>query len=325
MEDLESRALQQFDKLVQRGSIIFKDAPPVHIPARPFNVRERYDHAFLRTASLSAAVLPSGENGQELQFRIASSLTKKPQVEIKEAETQPRKPQDKPSPFANDPPDFVLEHVGPEHTLRFNKFCVVRPQFVLHTNEFKPQIEPLAATDLAAAWSVLCRLESPYIVIYNGGMQGGWSLPHRHMQLLPRPPRDVHDLFPDTYGIQNGVFLNIHPLLGKIFKWQTSTDSQIQHAVRMLPQSPTEEQIFSIYNDLLTAAGVSETDYSHNLVLVREWMLVIPRSRASQEGVKIVNAAGMVGMIWIPSNDVLDIWLQSSNPMDILARFGKPW
>ncbi|EER26664.1 hypothetical protein CPC735_008370 [Coccidioides posadasii C735 delta SOWgp] len=281
MEDLESRALRQFDKLVQCGSIIFKDAPPIHVPAQPFN----------------------------LQFRIASSLTKKPQVDIKEAKAQSDRQQDTPSPFARDPPDFVLEHVGAEHTLRFNKFCVVRPQFVLHTNEYKPQIEPLSASDLAAAWSVLCKLESPYIVIYNGGVQGGWSLPHRHLQLLPRPARDVHDLFPDTYGIENGRVPNI----------------PFQHIARKLSPSPAGNDIFSIYRELLAAAGVDEPDYSHSLVLVREWMMVIPRSRASQEGVKIVNAAGMVGMIWIPSKDVLDIWLQSEDPMEILARFGKPW
>lgn len=41
MESLESRALRQFDKLVQDGSIIFKDVPAITVPAQPFNVRKR--------------------------------------------------------------------------------------------------------------------------------------------------------------------------------------------------------------------------------------------------------------------------------------------
>lgn len=98
-----------------------------------------------------------------------------------------------------------------------------------------------------------------------------------------------------------------------------------QHAACTLSPSATAEDIFSAYQRLLAAAGIEGPDYSHSLVLVREWMLVIPRSRASQDGVKIVNAAGMVGMIWIPSQEVLDIWRQSSDPMEILARYGKPW
>ncbi|PGH20811.1 hypothetical protein AJ80_03438 [Polytolypa hystricis UAMH7299] len=285
MDNLESRSLRQFDKLVQSGDIIFKDALPIHLPAQPFN----------------------------LQFRIASSLTKKPQIDIKEAKEQEKpngQPQAKPSPFARDPPEFVLDRVGPKHTLRFNKFCVVRPQFVLHTNEFEPQIDPLSAADLSAAWNVLSRLETPYIVIYNGGMQGGWSLPHRHVQLLPRPPKEEHDLYPDIYGIQDGIIPNI----------------PFKHAARILPSSISDDELFSVYNELLAATGVDETiEYSHNLVLVRDWMLVIPRSCASQEGVKVVNAASMVGMIWIPSEDILNIWRQASNPMDILTSLGKPW
>ncbi|EEP82335.1 predicted protein [Uncinocarpus reesii 1704] len=281
MGDLEARALPQFDKLVEEGSVVFKDAPPIHVSAQPYN----------------------------LQFRIAPSLTKKSQIDIKEAKAQNDKPRNASNPFARDPPDFVLEHVGPDHTLRFNKFCVVRPQFVLHTNEYKPQIEPLSEADLAAGWDVLCRLDSPYMLIYNGGLQGGWSLPHRHMQLLPRPRRDTHELFPDLYGIHTGRVPNI----------------PFRHAARMLPPSISPEQIFAIYQDLLAATGVGKPDYSHNLVLVREWMLVIPRSRAGQEGVNIANAAAMVGMIWIPSREVLDVWLQGDDPMELLAKFGKPW
>ena len=159
----------------------------------------------------------------QLQIRLAASLTKKPQIDIKEAEKKPSNPADKPSPFARDPPEFVVEHVFHKHTLRFNKFCVVRPQFVLHTDQFEPQIEPLSAADLAAAWSVLCRLKSPYVVIYNGGMQGGWSLPHRHVQLLPRPPRDTHDLFPDIYGIKNGM--SIYRALSSLLKESSPRDS----------------------------------------------------------------------------------------------------
>ncbi|KMU71974.1 hypothetical protein CISG_00283 [Coccidioides immitis RMSCC 3703] len=281
MEDLESRALRQFDKLVQCGSIIFKDAPPIHVPAQPFN----------------------------LQFRIASSLTKKPQVDIKEAKAQSDRQKDTPvRSLGILPTSFSNMSARNTRCGSTSSALSGRSSSCTRTNT-QSQIEPLSASDLAAAWSVLCKLESPYIVIYNGGVQGGWSLPHRHLQLLPRPARDVHDLFPDTYGIENGRVPNI----------------PFQHIARKLSPSPAGNDIFSIYRELLAAAGVDEPDYSHSLVLVREWMMVIPRSRASQEGVKIVNAAGMVGMIWIPSKDVLDIWLQSEDPMEILARFGKPW
>ncbi|KAK2737962.1 hypothetical protein FQN57_007316 [Myotisia sp. PD_48] len=274
-EDLETRTLRQFDKLVESGSLIYKDRPPIHLPAKPF----------------------------DFQIRIAPSLSKKPQIPIKHAEQlQQAWNQEKNNytlPFAKDPPDFVLQDVGgSSHTLRLNKFCVVRPQLILHTNEFEPQIEPLSAADIEVAWEVLCRMKTPYIVIYNGGMQGGWSLPHRHMQLLPRPSRDVHDLFPDIYGIEDGRVPNI----------------PFRHAVSRIPSDLADTyQLYTMYKDLLAATGVEGPDFSHNLVMVREWMLIIPRSRAGQEGVNIANAAAMMGMIWIPSEEVLETWRNYPN------------
>ena len=93
----------------------------------------------------------------------------------------------------------------------------------------------------------------------------------------------------------------------------------------MLPDSVDAEEIFRIYKDLLAAAGVDEADYSHNLVLTKDWMLVVPRSRATQDGFKIVNAAGMVGMIWVGSEDVFDAWHHSADRMQVLVGYGKPW
>lgn len=98
-----------------------------------------------------------------------------------------------------------------------------------------------------------------------------------------------------------------------------------KHAACTLPSCLDGEELLRIYKDLLTTAGIDETDYSHNLVMVKGWMLVLPRSRASQEGVKIVNAASMVGMIWVASEDVFDVWFHSADPMQILSKFGKPW
>lgn len=105
------------------------------------------------------------------------------------------------SPFDRDPPSFILSHPTDTHTLRFNKFCVVRPQFVLHTNEWQSQIDPLHTVDLEAGCNTLSELGEGYMLIFNGGTQGGWSLPHRHMQLLPLStgPAFGYELWPDIY------------------------------------------------------------------------------------------------------------------------------
>ncbi|KAI5288044.1 hypothetical protein KEM54_005515, partial [Ascosphaera aggregata] len=227
--NLEIESLHRFDRLVESGDIIFQGTSPILVSLKPFN----------------------------LQFRIADSLTKKPQIDIDVArklqkqqgsrETSPvpvpvsaesaesaesaappappaaaitqktlvntsnaprpapseKTTSDKPtSPFDRDPPPFILSHPTTTHTLRFNKFCVVRPQFVLHTNEWQSQIDPLQPIDFEAGWTTLRELGDGYMLIFNGGTQGGWSLPHRHMQLLPLATGEKfgYELWPDMYA-----------------------------------------------------------------------------------------------------------------------------
>ena len=38
-EGLEAKALRQFDALVEKGDVIYSHRDPVHVPAKPFNVR----------------------------------------------------------------------------------------------------------------------------------------------------------------------------------------------------------------------------------------------------------------------------------------------
>lgn len=135
----------------------------------------------------------------QFQFRIAKALTVKPNL----APDDPGRVQAS-NPFARDGPEFNLGNVGPSHTLILNKFCVVRPQFVLHTNTFEPQSDFLNAQDLDAAWQVLSRLGPSYIAIYNCGVEAGSSLGHKHLQLIPRPSAESHELFPDKYKYDTG-------------------------------------------------------------------------------------------------------------------------
>ncbi len=79
--------------------------------------------------------------------------------------------------FADEDPDFSLGAAGPRHSLILNKYCVMRPQFILHTNEFERRSDPVSLADMAATWSVLGRLgASGYMAIYNCGVEAGSSL-----------------------------------------------------------------------------------------------------------------------------------------------------
>jgi ATP adenylyltransferase/5',5'''-P-1,P-4-tetraphosphate phosphorylase II len=84
----------------------------------------------------------------------------------------------------------------------------VRPQYLIHTNDFVPQTDHLTEADLGAAWSVLRQLDSDrrrrHVVIYNCGFEAGSSLGHKHLQVLPLPRREEWEPFVDTLGIDEG-------------------------------------------------------------------------------------------------------------------------
>lgn len=46
--DLQAESLRRFDQLVAEGQIIFQDAPPMIVPAKPFNVSVLSIHPIMR-------------------------------------------------------------------------------------------------------------------------------------------------------------------------------------------------------------------------------------------------------------------------------------
>ena len=93
----------------------------------------------------------------------------------------------KKSPFEDHDPDLDLCQIEGSHKLVLNKYCAVRPQFVLPTLEYRSQEEFLNQLDFQASWSVLSSLRSKFMAIYNCGVNAGRSVEHKHLQVLPRP------------------------------------------------------------------------------------------------------------------------------------------
>jgi ATP adenylyltransferase len=93
----------------------------------------------------------------------------------------------KKSPFADNDPLLDLEQIEGSHKLILNKYCAMRPQFVLPTLDYRSQEEFLNQLDFQASWSVLSSLRSKFMAIYNCGVNAGRSVEHKHLQVLPQP------------------------------------------------------------------------------------------------------------------------------------------
>ncbi|KAL6239221.1 hypothetical protein BDW75DRAFT_153895 [Aspergillus navahoensis] len=258
------------------------------------------------------------DDGFAFEFHISTSLSKKPQdgdpISGHE-EPDTKKPEcfGPGSDIANDDQATLLANIQGTHLLVVNKFCMFRPQLLLLTSDsYRRQREPLDLDDVRAACTVLTSLAaSPQFVIYNCGPRGGASRQHKHLQVLPRPPR----LFPDDQSENRAVpykyFLRY--LHGSEFE---SLEGQ--------------KKLFEVYRDLLAMAKQSlgenledNGDYiPHNVALVREWIIVIPRRNAAFESVT-TNTPGMLGSVWLTDEEEMEQWKQIG-PKRVLAGLGVP-
>ncbi|PVH94701.1 hypothetical protein DM02DRAFT_572482 [Periconia macrospinosa] len=265
---LETRSLAQFDRLVETGELLWKEVPARHIASQPFN----------------------------FEFRVAAALAKKPMTATQKKVV---------NAFADSNPDFSLGLVGSKHKLILNKFCVVRPQFVLHTIDFVPQKQALDAADLGALWHVLTNLKSEHIAIFNCGAEAGASVGHKHMQVLPRSPHAEFQLFPDIDSVEEGIY--------------SVQEIPFKHAIHRLPETVNESTLVNTYHNLLSHLSLGQ-EAPHNFILTKTWILVIPRIRG-RVGNLAANAAAMVGMVWVTSEEEYQGWT-AQDPMTLLPSFG---
>jgi ATP adenylyltransferase/5',5'''-P-1,P-4-tetraphosphate phosphorylase II len=237
---------------------------------------------------------------RQLQFRIISAFAEKP---LPNQGVAPEHTTARPDPFGNPEPDFVIAKTD-SHLLQLNKFCALCPQLLLHPNNYAPQAEPLACDDFIAAWDILDRLgASQHISFYNCGDESGSSQPYRHIQIISTPSRDEFVFFPDTSLMRN------HMQVEQIPSEPPSTLSVpffcLVHNVATL----NAKQVHVAYQEMLTSCErtLGQNIVAHNLVFTRDWLCVIPRKNSGAKHGP-ANSMGMMGMIWVATDDERNDW-----------------
>lgn len=196
------------------------------------------------------------------------------------------------------------------HVLTLNLFCVDRPQLVMLTQDsYRRQHEPLDLDDFKAVLEVIKPLKSMYF-IYNCSEAAGCSRVHKHLQGLKGPPRAFEQL------IHQESHSAIVPFQYFTHHFENSFDGT--SASDML------QEYEGLVDKARKVLGVDENaTCPHNVVLWKDWMIVIPRRRAAA-GKASANAAGMLGSMWVPDRALLD----ASADLDlrkVLEELGVAW
>jgi ATP adenylyltransferase len=222
------------------------------------------------------------------------------------------------SDINKDHPDQVIDIINNTHILALNAYPVFRPQYLLLAlDSYRSQDEPMDLQDFEASWMFLHSTPDPHFVMYNCTKEAGCSRYHKHMQILKKPELASIDnsnafrFFPDEKSSEHAVpyvyFLR-----------------QLEHIRKDAPA------LFNEYSELLRQCrkvhGLRENDTEslcpHNVLLVKEWLIVIPRQRGSFEDVS-ANAAGMMGMPTVPDKSSFQAWMDKG-PTHILKQLGVP-
>jgi ATP adenylyltransferase len=225
-----------------------------------------------------------------------------------------------PNPFSPYEEAMFVAEITETHLGLLNKFNVVEHHLLIVTRDFEEQDSLLTAEDFRALWRCMAEYES--LGFYNAGTIAGASQRHKHLQVVPLP------LAPEGPSVPTGPLLERARYAGRIGR---SPDLPFLHAVGRVepdwPASPDDagEATRERYLALLRAVGLldqSAADPSsrpdpYNLLVTREWMLLLPRSEESFRSIS-VNGLGFAGSLLVWNEEQLEA-VKRHGPMRILT------
>ncbi|MFN6558798.1 MAG: ATP adenylyltransferase family protein [Nostoc sp. ChiSLP01] len=276
------------------------------------SVKERTEYALQCGALLS---IPTEfefveQDGVRFLVRILSNLNRKKAAKEKQ-EKQSATSGGEFNPFLPYEEDLFVADISDTHVCILNKFNVVDYHLLIITRAFEEQESLLTLEDFTAMWACLADFDG--LGFYNSGKIAGASQRHKHLQLVPLPLTS------------SGSQIPIEPLLKEAQFHNSIAIPKLPflHAFAALnPQwveSPftAGEATAEIYRTLLDAVGLDVTQLgAYNLLMTREWMLIVPRSQEHFHTIS-VNSLGFAGALLVRNAAEMQL-LKDQGPMTIL-------
>ncbi len=224
------------------------------------------------------------------------------------------------NPFLPYEKDLFVADISETHLCLLNKFNVVDHHLLVITREFEEQENLLNLNDFAALWACLLQIDG--LGFYNNGKIAGASQRHKHLQLVPFPliPELIKtpiDTIIETVEYQDNI--------GKIpcFNFPHGISKiELQDNQNILEIA---QQSLDIYHQLLKLLEISikseENPEPYNLLITREWMMIIPRSQDKYESISI-NSLGFAGALLVKNEQQMNT-LKELKPLTILQQVAK--
>ncbi|HET6365201.1 MAG TPA: DUF4922 domain-containing protein [Nitrospirota bacterium] len=268
------------------------------------------DHTFIEDAGLRFFV------------RVLASLRRKD--EARKQQESAIASGKKENPFLPPEKDLIVADITDTHQAILNKFNVVEHHLLIITRHFENQDTLLTIKDLEALW--LCMDEYSGLGFYNGGREAGASQQHKHLQIVPLPLAPA------------GPAIPIEPLLSGVEQSGITTIPGfpfLHSFVRLdrdlvnFPERIAKET-FDLYSAMLDNVGLNTPEASrltlqsmpYCLLVAREWMLLVPRSKEHFESISF-NSLAFAGSLFVQDKQQL-ARLKTFGPMNALRSVTIP-
>ena len=244
------------------------------------------DH--LQTAETEAFTVPGAMN---YEVQVLTAKRSKPRKQSKHSP--------EPNPFLPYDPAMYVTHLSAGHIILLNKFNIVPNHYLIVTPEFEEQKTELQLKEFKAVAEVLPAFNQ--LIFYNSGREAGASQPHRHLQALPANQLPIDSALSD---------LPVKP--GQI------KTLPFRHLVCRL-KNTTPETLHELYQQMIESLALRTEEAEllpYNLLITKEWMMVIPRTHGRFETISI-NSLGFAGLLLVKNREMLS-QLIAAEPDNVL-------
>ncbi len=252
------------------------------------------------------------DSGVRFLVRVAAALARKDEARA----APPPSGRKAFNPFLPYDEAMFVADVSASHVCLLNKFNVIDHHLLIVTRAFEDQEELLTVADFEALCACMAEFEG--LGFYNGGTAAGASQPHKHLQIVPLPLAEGGPAVPvapllDAAGGDAGArgvpglpFRHAFARLDPSIEGAGAAASLHRHFAGLLDSVG------------LRAAGGLRQAGPYNLIVTREWMLLVPRSRESFDGVS-VNALGFAGSLFVRDRRQMRT-VEDAGPMTVLRH-----
>jgi ATP adenylyltransferase len=268
------------------------------------------DHAFIEDAGLRFFV------------RVLASLRKKD--EARKQQDAAKASGKKVNPFFPPEKGLIVADITDTHQAILNKFNVVEHHLLIITRHFEDQDTLLTMKDLEALW--LCMDEYSGLGFYNGGRDAGASQQHKHLQIVPLPLTPVDPAIPIEPLLAGATQSGITTIPGFPF---LHSFVRLDRDLVNYPER-IAKKTFDLYSAMLENTGLNTPATSrltlqsmpYSLLVAREWMLLVPRSKEHFEDISF-NSLAFAGSLFVRDEQQL-ARLKAFGPMNALRSVAIP-